>query len=71
MDGFARNMHAGKIVSNPDDNARRLVCKTTQFQRSIRSVHLYPFMIVVEKHEQQLAELRAAKRGTQWESFIK
>jgi hypothetical protein len=39
------------------------------FQRSIDSVHLYPFVTVIEKREVPLDVLVAEKRGTEWQPF--
>lgn len=39
-------------------------------QRSIRSVHLYPFMVVIEKAETPIGEFVAPKHGTQWQPYL-
>lgn len=39
------------------------------FQRTIDSIHLYPFMSVIEKRSSRVENLLAPKRGTQWEPF--
>ena len=44
--------------------------RCTEFQRSIHSVHLYPYVTVVEKREQALAELIAPRHGTEWQPFL-
>jgi hypothetical protein len=54
-----------------EDPERRSVVKTSMFQASIKGVHFYPFVVVVEKRPQLLAELIAPKHGTQWEPFLK
>ena len=56
--------------SNVDDNDRRLVAKTTRFQRFVNSVHLYPYVMVIEKNTVPLSELRAPKRGTLWQPYL-
>jgi hypothetical protein len=55
----------------PDDNERRIVCGCTSFQSAIGSIHLYPFVTVLERNEPKVTELRAPKRGTQWQPFLK
>lgn len=57
--------------SNPDNQERRLVCKATAFQSAVQSIHLYPFVTVVERNVSPVIELIAPKRGTQWQPFLK
>lgn len=40
------------------------------FQASIQSVHLYPFVVVVENREAPLDRFVAPKHGTQWQPFL-
>jgi Methyltransferase domain len=58
---FSRNLHTlkpgGSVVV---DN------EPTNFQRVIDSVHLYPYLAVVEKREGRLDSLIAPKHGTDW-----
>jgi hypothetical protein len=42
----------------------------TGFQRAIDSVHIYPFITVVEKRNIPLAEMVLARQGTQWQPFL-
>jgi hypothetical protein len=42
----------------------------TNFQRSISSIHLYPFVTVVEKSTHPVDELVAPKHGTEWQPFF-
>jgi hypothetical protein len=53
----------------PDDNDRRIVCGCTPFQSSVKSIHLYPFVTVLERNAAEVTELRAPKHGTQWQPF--
>lgn len=45
------------------------VCTANGFQETIQSIHLYPFVTVIEKREDPLAEFRCSRRGTEWQSF--
>jgi hypothetical protein len=54
----------------PDDNERRIICGCTSFQSVIGSIHLYPFITVLEKNEDTVTELRSPKRGTHWQPFL-
>jgi hypothetical protein len=58
-------------TSNLEDNERRLVTKATPFQSSVRSICLYPYIVVVEKTERPVTELIAPKHGTEWQPFLK
>jgi predicted O-methyltransferase YrrM len=39
------------------------------FQRSIYSIHLYPFVAVIEKRQAPLETLESEKHGTEWQRF--
>ena len=55
----------------PDDDDRRIVCGCTPFQSAVGSIHLYPFVTVVEKNVASVTEFKAPKHGTQWQPFLK
>jgi Methyltransferase domain len=70
--GFAMNLNAcDRQESNVDDNSRRFVFGTTPFQSSVHSVHLYPYVTVVERTDAPIAEFVSPKHGTQWQPFLK
>jgi hypothetical protein len=58
-----------RTESFPDDNDRRIVCGCTPFQSAIGSIHLYPFVTVLEKNAALVTELMAPKHGTRWQPF--
>ncbi|HXN38721.1 MAG TPA: class I SAM-dependent methyltransferase [Solirubrobacteraceae bacterium] len=41
----------------------------TELQRMLDSIHMYPFMTVVEKRRAPRDDLQMARRGTQWQPF--
>ena len=43
-----------------------VACTASDFQAAISSIHLYPFVAVIEKRERSLGRLIAPKHGTQW-----
>jgi len=47
-----------------------LTAAPTPFQRSVHSVHCYPFLVVIEKHELPPKRFSAPKRGTLWQPFL-
>lgn len=55
-----------KLHNDYTDNENRLNCVATQFQSSIASICLYPYVVVFEKREQPIAKLVAPKHGTEW-----
>ncbi len=63
--GLARNLHTWDI---PDYTIARAI--PSELQRMIASVHVYPFMVVVERATYPRAELTAPRRGTEWEPFV-
>ena len=67
MDGFSHNLHRASLMENVDNNARRVVCRSSEFQSTIHSVHFYPFVTVVEKRVKPLAEFVAPE----WPPFLK
>jgi hypothetical protein len=69
--GLARNLNAAEHWrDNPNSSERRLVCKASKLQAAIGSVHLYPYVIVIERSNAQISEFVASKHGTQWEPFL-
>src|SRR5262245_52905342 len=51
------------------DNEHRLVSRCTPFQSVVSSIHLYPFVTVLERNTVPVTEFRAPKHGTQWQPF--
>lgn len=43
---------------------------TTPFQQMVHSIHLYPFVVVIERTEHLVDCFRAPKRGTEWQPFL-
>ena len=62
MSGLIHQLNAySSCITNLDDPERRLSCKSTEFQSVTRSIHLYPYVSVIEKRKSPLAEFVAAK----------
>lgn len=49
---------------------RRTTVPANGVQASLHSVHLYPFVVVIEKRQAPLKELVSSKHGSQWEPFL-
>jgi hypothetical protein len=68
--GFAHRLSEyGGMKTDADSPARRLTCTTTALQSAVGSVHLYPFVVVIERRHVPVAELRAPMHGTQWQPW--
>jgi SAM-dependent methyltransferase len=68
--GFAHNLNASEISQDPHNNERHLVSRTTPLQSAVSSIHLYPWVTVVEKTDVPIFEFVAPKHGTQWQPFF-
>ena len=42
----------------------------TGFQKSVHSIHFYPFCVVIEKHAVEPERHNGPKHGTQWQPFL-
>lgn len=59
------------VEQSLDDNENSIVSSCNPFQAAVNSIHLYPFVSVIERNASPVAELRCPKRGTQWQPFMK
>jgi 23S rRNA U2552 (ribose-2'-O)-methylase RlmE/FtsJ len=44
-----------------------LTIRSTPFQAQVHSIHHYPYVVVVEKHEHPMNHLWSVRRGTEWQ----
>lgn len=72
MNGLALNLNGfdRTLQGDVDGHGKRLVRPRTQFQDTVHSVHLYPFVAVIEKSGRDRGPLVSAKRGTEWQPFL-
>lgn len=61
VSGLARNLNA---YARPEDDGS---LAPSGFQRLVDSVHLYPFMSVIELRDAEVTTFRSEKRGTLWQ----
>jgi hypothetical protein len=47
-----------------------LSVRSTPFQDGISSIHLYPFMVVIEKRDVPCSGFTSPKHGTEWQPFL-
>jgi hypothetical protein len=65
--GLGHKLNDSSQYGGSDDNDRRLFCGCTPFQSAVGSIHLYPFVTVLERNVVPVAELICPKHGTQWQ----
>jgi len=63
--GLANGLNSAKPVEMPKDTAG-LAFAVSELQKTVHSVHLYPFLAVIEKRERRLDLLIAPMHGSQW-----
>ena len=69
LHGLASSLHATAPCPMPV-GVDGLAHTPSEFQAAIDSIHLYPFVAVIEKREQILDQLIAPKHGTKWQPFF-
>ena len=69
--GLSRHLNTFDLEENFDDNERRQVCKASPLQSAVGSIHLYPFVTLIERTRAPVLELIGSKHGTQWQPFLK
>jgi SAM-dependent methyltransferase len=68
VSGLTHHLNAWQMkagVGRPHEGIR-----ANPFQRAVHSMHLYPFMIVIERRETSISEFVAPKQGTQWQPWL-
>ena len=68
--GLAHNLNACDIKQFANATNKQLLIQPNEFQRAIRSIHLYPFVTVFEKASGSIDNLVCPKHGTQWQPFL-
>jgi hypothetical protein len=63
--GLAHKLNETATLFEPDDPERTYGFYTTAFQKRVNSIHLYPFVVVVEKNRADVPELVASVHGTE------
>lgn len=63
INGFSRNLHKYTTDTNG-------LLALNDFRRVVDSIHLYPFVAVIETRSELLDRLSAPMRGTEWQPFL-
>ena len=67
ISGLLLNIHNTLgLRSEPDSLEHDMVIPSTNFQAAIHSVHVYPFVVVIERNTTNVTEFVSSKRGTEW-----
>jgi hypothetical protein len=67
LNGFSHQLNSIQGGQNdPRSLDRRIVCTTTPVQAAVSSVHLYPFVAVVERANCHVPEFVSPMRGSEW-----
>lgn len=67
--GLASSLHATAPCSMAS-GVDGLAHTPSEFQAAIDSIHVYPYVAVIEKREELLQQLIAPKHGTRWQPFF-
>lgn len=66
VQGLCNNLNTAHLIQHQN---RELSVVPSAFQTQIHSVHLYPYVVVIEKHAAPLRELAARRHGSEWQPF--
>jgi hypothetical protein len=67
--GLSNNLNAASWQAI-ENGVAGIASSNSELQSAINSIHLYPFVAVVEKNEHPLQKLVSPKKGTQWQPFL-
>jgi hypothetical protein len=71
VEGLSKSLNSLDLKQNFEDNEQRQVCKASSLQSAVRSIHLYPFVTLIERSSESTDQFIAPKHGSQWEPFLK
>ena len=68
--GLASELNAMEIEPNDETPLKQVTVHPSKFQSAVHSIHLYPYVTVIEKYARLANELAAPKHGTEWQPFL-
>lgn len=68
--GLEEELSAYRGIADHTNPERRKVSEAAGFQSAVNSIHSYPYVAVIEKRREPVAEFISPKRGTEWEPFL-
>ena len=69
LNGLSRSLYTTKLVNEPTDQAN-LKAEPDNLQRLVDSIHLYPFIAVIERRAEELSQMSAPQHGTEWQPWL-
>lgn len=69
LQGLASSLNSMTAGEMPNGVAG-IASAASNFQQAIHSMHLYPYVAVIERRERAMSQLIAPKHGTQWQPFL-
>jgi hypothetical protein len=70
MSGLSWSLNDG-VLQFGSEVERNATAQTSSFQSAIHSIHLYPFVAVIEVRHAPVTEFVAAKHGSEWQPFLR
>lgn len=68
--GLAHQLNDYSTAVGTGDPERWISCQPTPLQREISSIHLYPYVSVIEKNSAPVLEFTAPMHGSEWQPFL-
>ena len=68
--GLSDSLNAQCLTQPLTPATQQIDSPVNAFQRAIHSVHLYPYVTVIEKNAQPVEQLVAPKHGTEWQPHL-
>ena len=69
VSGLSRSLH-DTMYRDENCSSKQQICPNP-FQKIVNSIHLYPFVLVIEMNLNLVNTFSSPKRGTQWQPFFK
>lgn len=69
--GLSDRLHAYHPTAMDGDFKHGVESMATNVQSMIASVHIYPFLVVIEKRRASLPRLQAPRHGSEWQAYYK
>jgi hypothetical protein len=71
VSGLADRLHAYRPSPINGDYQYGVESSATNIQSMVESVHVYPYMIVIEKRGTLVPTLQAPRHGSEWQAYYK
>jgi hypothetical protein len=65
VSGLSSHLHTQNPIPGPV-----LAAAPTEFQRAVYSIHVYPFVVVIERTDSPISQFLCPRHGTEWQPFL-